>query len=472
MNASKKQHVINFVLGQQERIFDHCQWLTEYYLETGEIPTYRDCTVFPDNKVRHKDAYNQVRNAFKTWEGSAIVKGREIIHSLEVEDETLRKELFAVNKYGLWKRPEKVKKMTISRFAKELSEEIFNTLVASLPLPVLGTKKTVLLSHGNSVYIRENQQSASFTHWVTFPTSTPRKPVYLPVKIDEYFLFQEGVRDNSITVQVDDEDNIVLRMTKTSSYEAPSREGSIGLDWGFRHLFASHDGRLWGLRTHQYLIDMDKRIVYLESQLNKLKVSKKKNKRYQSLLHRVRETVKNEVGLVLNRIEDENWAEIVVESIDFRGKGFSPTMNRLLQHAGRGAVNRKLKDLAAKGVIISKVNPAYTSQECSECGFTARENRKNDDFICLFCGVMLHADTNGAVNILSRRSRGIPWLGVSKEKVKDRLEEIFMNNHGESFQKVLDRVKQKETAISSLGDGVDKPLLPLSSGAKRATQKN
>ena len=49
------------------------------------------------------------------------------------------------------------------------------------------------------------------------------------------------------------------------------------------------------------------------------------------------------------------------------------------------------------------VDPRYTSQTCSECGFVHKENRKTQaDFECLSCGYKDHADHNGAVNIMAR----------------------------------------------------------------------
>ena len=49
------------------------------------------------------------------------------------------------------------------------------------------------------------------------------------------------------------------------------------------------------------------------------------------------------------------------------------------------------------------VDPKYTSQTCSRCGFKHPDNRKTQaDFACLSCGHQDHADHNAAVNILAR----------------------------------------------------------------------
>ncbi len=52
------------------------------------------------------------------------------------------------------------------------------------------------------------------------------------------------------------------------------------------------------------------------------------------------------------------------------------------------------------GVAVKMVDPAYTSQACSECGHCERANRKSrDDFRCKSCGFSAAADHNAAINI-------------------------------------------------------------------------
>lgn len=55
------------------------------------------------------------------------------------------------------------------------------------------------------------------------------------------------------------------------------------------------------------------------------------------------------------------------------------------------------------GRELGFVNPAYTSQKCSECGYTDKKNRENQaDFLCKKCGHTMNADLNAAINILGR----------------------------------------------------------------------
>ena len=55
------------------------------------------------------------------------------------------------------------------------------------------------------------------------------------------------------------------------------------------------------------------------------------------------------------------------------------------------------------GVPVLVVDPAYTSQACSECDHTSRGNRPTRNrFACRQCGVVLHADVNASRNLAHR----------------------------------------------------------------------
>ena len=56
-----------------------------------------------------------------------------------------------------------------------------------------------------------------------------------------------------------------------------------------------------------------------------------------------------------------------------------------------------------KGFKIEELNPAYSSQECSECGYVDKNNRKTQSkFKCLCCGKEINADINGSRTLLKR----------------------------------------------------------------------
>jgi putative transposase len=50
------------------------------------------------------------------------------------------------------------------------------------------------------------------------------------------------------------------------------------------------------------------------------------------------------------------------------------------------------------GVLLTKVNPAYTSQKCSLCGVIEKNNRQGEKYQCA-CGRVMDADLNAAINL-------------------------------------------------------------------------
>jgi len=61
-----------------------------------------------------------------------------------------------------------------------------------------------------------------------------------------------------------------------------------------------------------------------------------------------------------------------------------------------------------RGCTVVSVDPRHTSQACSRCGHTARNNRRSRGwFQCRTCGFQLHADLNASRNIAAKY-RAVP----------------------------------------------------------------
>lgn len=57
---------------------------------------------------------------------------------------------------------------------------------------------------------------------------------------------------------------------------------------------------------------------------------------------------------------------------------------------------------ALAGIPVVTLDPAYSSQTCSECGRVSKSNRKSQSsFVCQSCGYAGHADHNAACNLAS-----------------------------------------------------------------------
>ncbi|RTH98934.1 transposase, partial [Thermus scotoductus] len=91
---------------------------------------------------------------------------------------------------------------------------------------------------------------------------------------------------------------------------------------------------------------------------------------------------------------------LVVERLDLRSPELSRRMNRLLSNFGRRYLKEKLARLGELyGIKVVEVNPAYSSQACSRCGYVDPRNRRDTQtFVCQACGHRGNAQVNAARN--------------------------------------------------------------------------
>ena len=76
-----------------------------------------------------------------------------------------------------------------------------------------------------------------------------------------------------------------------------------------------------------------------------------------------------------------------------------------------------------RGGLLVLVNPAYTSQTCSECDHVAKENRSTQaGFRCVKCGHSENADTNAAKNIKAAGLRRVSLWRAGASRPLDEAE--------------------------------------------------
>ena len=94
-------------------------------------------------------------------------------------------------------------------------------------------------------------------------------------------------------------------------------------------------------------------------------------------------------------------------------------LNRAILNKGWGLFHAALANQArTTGTRIAKVPAAFTSQRCSRCGNTDRNNRESQAmFRCGSCGYQANADVNAAINVRDAAEAATPHTGRA---VRDR----------------------------------------------------
>jgi len=218
-----------------------------------------------------------------------------------------------------------------------------------------------------------------------------------------------------ISVQVEQEVTIIPH---------PSRS-EIGIDAGITCFAAFSDGTMidgvHSLRKHQERLAREqKKLAHKKKGSNNWK----KQKRKISRLHHHISNVRSDFLHKLSTRISENQARVYVEGLQI--KNMSASARGTIDAPGRGVraksgLNRSILDqgwftfrrqldykLAWKGGELVEVDYRHTSQRCSRCGYTAKENRPQQAlFRCLLCGHEENADINAARNIRTAGRSGI-----------------------------------------------------------------
>ena len=126
----------------------------------------------------------------------------------------------------------------------------------------------------------------------------------------------------------------------------------------------------------------------------KLSRSKKGSKGFK----RAQEHRTNYMNWSIKKIDFSGVKQLNLEKIyDLRRNKKS---SRFLSHWRYKEIFERLESLSKEqGVLVKLVEPTYTSQRCSSCGWTQKKNRKGKYFKCVKCGFTTDADLNGSTNI-------------------------------------------------------------------------
>ena len=280
--------------------------------------------------------------------------------------------------------------------------------------------------------------------WMKFRLLDRGESINIPLLKNEYFTSKDGELANSVLLG-ERNGKLFIRVMKdrTEHYQQKQlvkRSGTLALDFGLRVMFTDHLGGLHGRSWMKDIQEYDRKIQARARALQEQGLIRLREDRlYVRLVDKFRSMVKNSINRVMNRFYLKNPERIIVEKLDFRSPDLSRRMNRLVQNCGRRVIEEKLKEFELSGIKVVRVNPAYTSQTCSECGFVSRKNRKGERFACLQCGKKLHADVNGARNILLK---GFRYLTVKNKYLTIEPCSVVLKSYS-AFTSLFKSVKYK-----------------------------
>ncbi len=336
--------------------------------------------------------------------------------------------LYFLNRRGLWlnspdsidiKKDGQTITLTVSAEHKKLIKKLFHRFLKTHKLPTF--KNTPIIGDNRIIEYQQSKKAKHFDYWLRISTHIKGKPIYIPVKETDYYKQKQGFDTNIFQIIKTDSGTIEIRRVKEITPKQIEKQNILSLDFGLTCLFATDKGDLLGRNFFSKVKEYADKIDKLQRNLQRQGIKPTQSKRYRKLNHKLREFVKNEIRRIINNlIEKYKPSVIVVENLknflqDIINE-FPKPVKRALTRIGRKEIKKKLKEVSEEyGIDVVEINPAYSSQSCSQCGYVDKENRKNQaKFECKLCGKKLNADVNASRNLLVRHQEGMHLYGIKQ----------------------------------------------------------
>ena len=196
-------------------------------------------------------------------------------------------------------------------------------------------------------------------------------------------------------------------------------ESRIGIDVGIARFATMSDGE--DVEPLNSFRKLEKKLAFLQKKLSrkkkfssnwkkqKEKISKLHNKIAnvrKDFLHKTTYKIsKNHAMVVMEDLKVSNMSKSAKGTIENKGKNVKAKsgLNKSILDQGWFEFRRQLEyKLKWRGGHLELVDPKHTSQKCSNCSHTEKENRNSQSkFECKKCGHSENADVNAAKNILA-----------------------------------------------------------------------
>ena len=173
---------------------------------------------------------------------------------------------------------------------------------------------------------------------------------------------------------------------------------------------------------------------------NRHKKNMKKMMKVDRKIRCVRQTRRHQI----TRAIADKAGLIIIENLNTKGM-LARAWNKTLRKGILASGWPQFRDLLVqKACHVELIDPAYTSQKCSSCGYIDANNRKRTEFKCIRCGFELNADRNAALNIMEKASEA----GVS-----GRWKKTYVSPYRQKVEKKSNKPLNKKSSRRSVRIG-------------------
>ena len=272
--------------------------------------------------------------------------------------------------------------------------------------------QNVCLQANTNVVVIEHSKTAQFDYWLRISTLDAGHPVRIPIKLYKHAkktLAQFPKLCSGVTLNRREGGWFATLVVERKGPKAKSSKVT-GVDIGMVSIVSTSSGQRYGQVSQELRRRVERANIKRRRKQQLNACLKRRNRTTVSLKDDKAEAfARNEIGRALNQMLDElpGRTKVALERLTVKDMRFrSRQMNRALRASQLGYTRDKLKfKLDERGIRYRSVQPAYSSQQCSQCGFTISMNRRSQaELHCLWCGYEANADENAASNIAERFS--------------------------------------------------------------------
>jgi len=191
----------------------------------------------------------------------------------------------------------------------------------------------------------------------------------------------------------------------------PESQDAVGIDVGLHSCATFSTGEC--VEAPRFFRQEEKALAKAQRKLSRLEKGTWEYERQRKVVARIHERIawkRHNFTHQLSRKIVNRFSIIAVEDIHANRMGHNHCLAKsILDGAWSGFFSKLAYKAEEAGRKLVKVNPAYTSQDCSRCGHRQHMPLSERVFKCPCCGLELDRDYNAALNILRL---GLQSLGI------------------------------------------------------------
>lgn len=197
--------------------------------------------------------------------------------------------------------------------------------------------------------------------------------------------------------------SVEMAREEVQSKRLPACTEAVGLDVGLKTFAYLSTGE--EIPNPRFFRAEEAALARAQRKLSKAPKGSRERKKKRKVVARVHERISNRRA---NFIEQQvaslikRFGLLAVEALVVRNMMKNPKLAKSLADVSWSMFFTHLLDKAEEaGREVVRVNPAYTSQTCSACGHRQPMPLSVRVYDCPHCGLVIHRDHNGSLNILA-----------------------------------------------------------------------